>query len=150
MSKNVSIFSSSLTRPISHLIKISKVLHLYLFNSLSLTPALTMSYYICVFMLLFLSALSLSILSFPSLLSPFPSVSHTFLCPSVLPSIFLLLAPFLSLHLCVSLRLCRALSVYVSSPLTISYASAPLAHLILLRCPYSHNVLHISEPGAHH
>ena len=127
MSKNVSSFSSSLIRPISHLlIKISKVLHLYLLNSLSLTPALTMSYYICVFMVLFLSALSLSILSFPSLLSPFPSVSHTFLCPSVLPSIFMLLFLFLSLHLYFAYWLVGGVCIFYTNPLLAILASSSL------------------------
>lgn len=153
MSKNVSIFSSSLTRPISHLIKISKVLHLHLFNSLSLTPALTMSYYICVFMLLFLSALSLSILSFPSLLSPFPSVSHTFLCPSVLTSIFMLLAPFLSISVCLcvfaELSLCTfpRLWQFLMPQLPLPTSSSSGALIPIMSCTFQSQVLTTRKPN---
>lgn len=82
-------------------------------------------------MVLFSSALSLSIPSSPSLLL------SSSLCLLNLPlslssalKVYSCLAPFLSVHLCLSAKL----SVWVSSPLTVSHVSAPLAHLILLGC----------------
>ena len=89
---------------------------------------------------------------------PFPPLSFP-LCLSHLPSSlrsalsFYASCSFFSPSLCLFLSLQRYISSSLSGGFLTSdsfFVSAPLAHLILLRCFHSHNVLHISGPNTHH
>lgn len=122
-------------------------LYFYLSRGLCHALALIMSYYTCVFLSLFLSAFPHTLFLFLLSLSLTPPLSL-----SVLSSFFIF-APFLSLQLCLSVCLCKALfrfphlGQFLTRQLAMSTSSSSGGLILIMFITFLSQILATKKPS---